>query len=382
MATSECAEDVQCSPNMRVADCATCWVCKCLQLIYLSALPLTLFDIYITLCTKTVLVKRVCLGAITIYQRLEFLWALWFAREHDKWWGLGPFDDKQVGHVQSIRAVGIETWYSLIYPYLALHCAKSAEQHLTLGWSNLMSWQPPNVEKTWPESKNLCCWLFQLHHRESFSCRSDTAFAYYIAVYHWQPVQCRLSMRVADCATFWVCKCLQLIYLSALPLTLFDIYIRLHTKTVSVKRVCLGAITIYQRLEFLWALWFAREHDKWWGWGPFDDKQVVHVQSIRAVGIETWYSLIYPYLAFHCAKSAERHWLFVGATSCDGNLRMCRRSDQSKLKRRIHLRDRIAHFVTWRSQIAESTDTWMRQRAWCLVAYPIVCVPTTELSES
>ena len=37
---------VQCSPNMRVADCATVWVCKCLQLIYLSALHLTLFEIY------------------------------------------------------------------------------------------------------------------------------------------------------------------------------------------------------------------------------------------------------------------------------------------------------------------------------------------------
>ena len=34
---------VQCSPNMRVAGCATVWVCKCLQLIYLHALPLTLF---------------------------------------------------------------------------------------------------------------------------------------------------------------------------------------------------------------------------------------------------------------------------------------------------------------------------------------------------
>ena len=34
------------SPNMRVADCATVWVCKCLQLIYLSALHLPLFDIY------------------------------------------------------------------------------------------------------------------------------------------------------------------------------------------------------------------------------------------------------------------------------------------------------------------------------------------------
>ena len=56
----------------------------------------------------------------------------------------------------------------------------------------------------------------------------DTAFAYHInyslslATRH--PVQCRPNMRVADSATVWVCKCLQLIYLSALHLTLVDIY--------------------------------------------------------------------------------------------------------------------------------------------------------------
>ena len=38
------------------------------------------------------------------------------------------------------------------------------------------------------------------------------------------PIRCRANKRVADCATVWVCKCLQLIYLSALHLTLFDIY--------------------------------------------------------------------------------------------------------------------------------------------------------------
>ena len=42
------------------------------------------------------------------------------------------------------------------------------------------------------------------------------------ATFH--PVQCRANMRVADCSTVWVCKCLQLIYLPALHLTLFDIY--------------------------------------------------------------------------------------------------------------------------------------------------------------
>ena len=43
---------------------------------------------------------------MTIYQGLEFVWTLWFAREHHKWWGLGPFEDKQVGHVQSMGAKG------------------------------------------------------------------------------------------------------------------------------------------------------------------------------------------------------------------------------------------------------------------------------------
>ena len=38
------------------------------------------------------------------------------------------------------------------------------------------------------------------------------------------PIQWRASMSVADCSTVWVCKCLQLIYLPALHLSLFDIY--------------------------------------------------------------------------------------------------------------------------------------------------------------
>ena len=48
------------------------------------------------------------------------------------------------------------------------------------------------------------------------------------------PVQCRPNMRVADCATVWVCKWLQLIYLSALHLTLFDIYIYIYTNAHSI----------------------------------------------------------------------------------------------------------------------------------------------------
>ena len=99
---------VQRSPNMRVADCATVWVCKCLRLIYLSALHLTVLTSTLQSIKQTASIKWVCLGAMTIYQELEFLWTLWFAREHHQWWGLvlGPFQDKQVGNIQSMRAKG------------------------------------------------------------------------------------------------------------------------------------------------------------------------------------------------------------------------------------------------------------------------------------
>ena len=138
MATSECAEDLA-RANWKAAfislrefrilwlgwsqiaestdtwlwQSAACLVCLSLQMFAADlsgCTPLNLFDIYIRLYTNTVSVKRVCLGAVTICQRLEFLWtlSLWFARKHHKWWGLGlgPFEDKLVGHVQSMRAKG------------------------------------------------------------------------------------------------------------------------------------------------------------------------------------------------------------------------------------------------------------------------------------
>ena len=52
-------------------------------------------------------------------------------------------------------------------------------------------------------------------------------------------------------------------------------------------------------------------------------------------------------MAFHCAKSVERHWLLIGATFCDGNPRMSTRSGQIELKSCVHLTNRIANFVTW-----------------------------------
>ena len=95
---------VQCSPNMRVADCATFWVCKCWQLIYRGALHLALFDIYIAIYTKYCF-SQTSLSWCYDYLGLEFLRMLWFAREHQKTvmgFGLGPFEDKQVGHVQGM----------------------------------------------------------------------------------------------------------------------------------------------------------------------------------------------------------------------------------------------------------------------------------------
>ena len=64
--------------------------------------------IYIRKCFSQRIIKEVCLGAMTIYHELEFLWTLWFARGHHKWLGLslGRVHDKQVGHVQSTRAKG------------------------------------------------------------------------------------------------------------------------------------------------------------------------------------------------------------------------------------------------------------------------------------
>ena len=54
------------------------------------------------------------------------------------------------------------------------------------------------------------------------------------------------------------------------------------------------------------------------GW-PCSKHESQRQNCWEAVGLGTWFCLIYHHLAFHCAKSAERHWLLVGATLCDGN---------------------------------------------------------------
>ena len=142
MATSECAEDVQCSPNMRVADCATFWVCKCLQLIYLSALPLTPFwHLYQTLYKN-------CFSQTSLSWRHHYLPAAWIfvgAMICKRAWqvmGFGSFW-RQTGWPCSKHK---SSWnWNLVQPNLSLlgiPLCKICRTALTLRWSKLMCWQP------------------------------------------------------------------------------------------------------------------------------------------------------------------------------------------------------------------------------------------------
>ena len=78
--TSSCARRrqencmFQCRPNIMVADSNTLWVCKCLQLIYLSALPLTLFDIYKYI---TIYIIINCFNQTSLSWRYDYLPGAW-----------------------------------------------------------------------------------------------------------------------------------------------------------------------------------------------------------------------------------------------------------------------------------------------------------------
>ena len=219
---------------------------------------------------------------MTIYQGLESLQTFWFVSEHDTWWDLGPFEDKQAGLVQSMgakdkncwEAVKIGTWQSRIYPTLAFQSAKSAERdcllvpatyvmatlrmsrrsgqielkscvHLTDRIANFATWTVPNCCINWHLTLAKCAVPSGLSH--CLCCNKRAVRICVAGCFNWtegdpslvsvtlhsritlspatcHPIQCRANMRVADCSTVWVCKCLQLIYPSALHLTLFDIY--------------------------------------------------------------------------------------------------------------------------------------------------------------
>ena len=247
---------------------------------------------------------------MTIYQGLESSWMLWFAREHH--WGmglgLGPFEDKQAGHVQSMRAKGKtaekqlklelgKAWLSLFGNPLCQICRTA----LTLGWSNFMWWQssecPQDLARAnwnaafislrelqilwlgWSQiAESTDTWLWQsapclvaypivsvatkelsesvllavsiapekifLSQRHCVQIWNCSRFQSSLATCH--PVQ----RRVADCPTVWVCKCLRLIYLSALHLTLFNIYIT--NKTNSFNQMSLS-----WRYDYLPGAWIS-----------------------------------------------------------------------------------------------------------------------------
>ena len=218
---------------------------------------------------------------MTIYQGLNFCGQSNLSKSM-KWWDLGPFEDKQAGLVQSMGAKGKTSWeaveigtcQSRIYPNLAFCCAKSAEcidswfhqlylmaslrmsrrsgqselkrcVHLTDRIANFVTWTVANGWINWHLTVAKCAVPSGLSQR---LCLNKRAVRICVAgCFNWRegdpslvsvtlhshitlspatfhPVQCRANMRVADCSTVWVCKCLQLIYLPALHLTLFDIY--------------------------------------------------------------------------------------------------------------------------------------------------------------
>ena len=150
---------------------------------------------------------------MTIYQRLEFLWVLWFAREHDKWWGVVFLRTNWLAMFKAWEPKAKllrSSWnWNLVKPNLynlAFHCAKSAEQHwLLVGATANLLIGPKGI-------------LLLSH----WPCIRISYYSLSLATRH--PVQCRPNM-TAGCAIVWVCKCLPLIQLSALHLTLFDIYV-------------------------------------------------------------------------------------------------------------------------------------------------------------
>ena len=158
------------------------WVCKCLQLIYRGALPLTFSTSILDSMQK-------------LFQSNKSVLALWLSASGSNFCWRYHYDLQE-----SITSDGVGVWVLLRTNWLAMFKAwepkakllrsswnwnlgkpnlsysgiplcKICRTALTIGWSNLTWWQTS-----------------LLGQRGSFSCRTDTAFAYHIAVYHWQPV--------------------------------------------------------------------------------------------------------------------------------------------------------------------------------------------------
>ena len=352
--------------HLRVADCSTVWVGKCLQLIYRGALHLTLFEIYRRNCSSSQSNKLVssnpghawpclCLcpyvarnrgrhrhKSVRVIRTLhesariianphlsgkeqcwngDRVWApSWsvrtapakaddFACEHNSWRDMGCLKGKPVVHFQSTKAkykdhsqgdvletsscartrqetcmfcsqetrclmwwqpsecpqdLARANWTAAFISLMDLHI-------LWLGWSQncWINWHLTVAKCTVPSglSHRLCCNTRAVRIIESvllavsvapkgilLMLQSVTPHSHItVSPATCHPVQCSPNMRVAGCATVWVCKCLQLIYLHALPLTLFDIYSTIYIiKCLRQRSLC--ATTMYPWLKFLWTL--------------------------------------------------------------------------------------------------------------------------------
>ena len=123
----------QCKANMMASDRDT-WVCKCLQLIYLSALHLTLFNIYITI-NKT-----------NSFNQMSLSWGYDYLP--GAWISVDPMICKRASPV-------MEFGFGSFWGQTGWPCSKN-------------------------ESQRQNCWeAVEIGQRESFSCPPDTAFTHY-----------------------------------------------------------------------------------------------------------------------------------------------------------------------------------------------------------
>ena len=223
---------------------------------------------------------------MTIYQRLEPLQTFWFDRESMYMMGFGSFwgqtgwpCSKHESQRQKILRSswnwnlvkpnlsllwhsslpnlpnGIVSWFQQPYVMATLRMSRRSGQiglkrcvHLTDRIANFVTWMVANCCINWHLTVAKCAKCAVPSGLSQRLCCNKRAVRICVAgCFNWRevdpalvsvtlhshitlspvtchPIQCRANMRVADCATVWVCKCLQLIYLSALHLTLFDIY--------------------------------------------------------------------------------------------------------------------------------------------------------------
>ena len=186
--------------------------------------------------------------------------------------------------------------------------------------------------------------------------------------------ECRPNMRVADCPTVWVCKCLQLIYLSALHLTLVDIYIAINITN------WFNQTSLSWRYDDLPGAWIFVDamicKRAWLGYGIW-----VLLRTNRLALFKAWepkakllrsswnWNLVKPNLSLFWHSTVPNllngidSWL--EQLNVMATLRVSRRSGHSELKRCIHLTEGIANFVTW--MVAKCWINWHLTVAKCAV---------------